>query len=301
MAIDTQTNPATLTAGLQIVADEVIKALQPYALALDGFARNFSKKVSAEANGGIYVPFVEADEVADYNASSNNFGTEGATANKGCLVKLGAHKIVKFTITPEQVAEFDPTWWQGKADMNVRAIVNSIFTAICGVANSSKVTNTYELPATLDIGGIVDLAKEAHAKNINVENATLYLKGADYFDFLKAMDYKTTGETILLNGSLAGVTVGFKAIACLPSTATASFVATPDYVCVAARPYTDGLGAGGDILEEAIFDDATVKLPLVQTLVRKAATKTLVHNLDCWFGAELGNKAAGIKLTRATA
>lgn len=301
MAIDAQTNPATLTAGLQIYADEVIKALQPYALALDGFARNFSKKISAEANGGIYVPFVEADTVGDYNASTNNFGTEGAMSNKGCLVKLGAHKILHFTVTPEQIAEFDPIWWTGKAEMNTRAIVNSIFTAICGVANSTKVTNTHKLPATLAIGDIIELAKVAHAKNIKVENATLYLKGTDYFDFLKAMDFKTTGETILLNGTLAGVSVGLKAIACLPSTAEASFLATPDYVCVAARPYTDGMGAGGDILEETIFDDATIKLPLVQTLVRKAETKKLVHNIDCWFGAELGNKDAGIKLTRATA
>lgn len=304
MAVDSQTNPATLQAGLAIYGDEVIKALTAYALPIAGFAKNFSKKISSQANGGIFVPFIEADTVADYATTGSNiknFGSGVAPAIKGANVTLGAHKLLQFAVTPEMVADFDPIFWTERAKLNAKAIASAVFATIAGVGASTKVTNTHTIPATIAIGDIVAMAYAAYANNINVSNATLYLKGSDFYDVLKVLDYKTTGETIIINGTLAGVSVGFKEIVCLPTNVTSGFIATPDFICAAARPYVDGMGAGGNILEENIYADETVGLPVVQTLVRDANTKKLVHNLDCWFGAELGNKAAGIKLTRATA
>lgn len=304
MAINAQTNPTTLNAGLQIYADEVIKALQAYALPLAGFAKNFSKKIGSQPNGGIFVPFVEADVVGDYAATGSsvkNFATGSNATIKGALVKLGAHKLCQFAVTPDQLAEFDPIWWTERAQMNAKAMCNAVFTAIAGVAISTKVTQSVTLPATITVGDVVELAKQAHNYNIPIENSTLYLTGAEYFDLLKVLDYKTTGNMALINGTLAGVSVGFKAIVCLPTTVTAGFVGSPDFICAAARPYVDGMGVGGNILREDIYADAVTGLPFVHTLVRDSATKSLTNSIDCWFGAELGNKNAGIKLARASA
>lgn len=300
MAINVESNPTILAAGFQIYADAVIKGIVDGSLPFIDFAHNFSTEISSQPNGGIFVPFVEADVVAEYDATSNNFATGTDAVTKGCNVKLGAHPILHFAVTPEMVAGFKPDMWTAKAELNAREIANNIFTQVASVATSSKVTNTYELPAALTVEAIVELAYQAYAKKINVKNATLYLAGKDYFDFIKAMDFKTVGSTIILDGTLAGHAVGFKKIECLPVSCTTSFIATPDLVCIAARPFTDGMGAGGNILQENVYADEVIQLPLTQTLVRDSATKKLVHNIDCWYGAELGNKNCGIKLTRAT-
>lgn len=296
----TQTNPQTLTAGLKKYSDKFIAELQNWTVSLAGFANNFSDEISADANDGIYVPFVNANATGDFNATSNNFKTGGDVSKNGCLVKLSEHKINHFTVTPNDVATFRPVFWEKKAEMNAIDVATTIFGEIASVASDAKVSNTHALPATLAVEDIVELAKIATNHKIKPQLATLYLTNDQYFDFLKAMKYDITGNTAIINGNLNGVLVGFKQIVCLPPECTAGFVAMPDFVCVAGRPYVGGMvGSGGDIIAENIITDADTNLPFVQTVVRDGGTKNLIHSVDCWFGAELGNKAAGIKLTRA--
>lgn len=296
----TQTNPQTLTAGLKKYSDKFIAELQNWTIPLAGFASNFSDEISADANGGIFVPFVNADTTGDFNATTKNFKTGSSPQKQGATVELTGHKINQFLITPTDLAHFRPAFWDGKAQMNAIDIATTIFNDIAQVAIDAKVSNTHALPSTLGVEDIVELAKVATAHKIKPQLATLYLTNDQYFDFLKAMKYDVTGNTAIINGNLNGVLVGFKQIVCLPPQCTAGFIATPDFVCVAGRPYVGGMvGSGGEIISEQVVTEGDTGLPFVQTVVRDGATKNLIHSVDCWYGAELGNKAAGIKLTRA--
>lgn len=297
----TQTNPQTLSAGLKKYSDKFLADLQNWTVPLQGFATNFSDEISADANGGIFVPFVAPDTTGDYNATSKNFKSGTATTKQGAIVELTEHKINQFLITPTDLASFRPTFWDGKAEMNAQDLASTIFEDIAKVAIDAKVTQTHALPATLAVEDIVELAKVATQHKIKPQLATLYLTCDQYFDFLKAMRYDVTGNTAIINGNLNGVLVGFKQIVCLPPQCTSGFVATPDFVCVAGRPYVGAMvGAGGEIVSEQIITEADTGLPFVQTVVRDGGTKNLVHSVDCWYGAEIGNKNAGIKLTRAS-
>lgn len=297
----TQTNPQTLTAGLKKYSDKFIGELQNWTVPLEGFATNFSDEIGADANGGVFVPFVDANQTGDFNATSNNFKSGVSGDKQGCTVALTAHKINHFAITPNDVASFRPSFWDGKAERNALDLAATIFADIASVAADAKVSQTHALPATLGVEDIVELAKVATKYKIKPQMATLYLTCDQYFDFLKAMKYDVTGNTAIINGNLNGVLVGFKQIVCLPPQCTAGFIATPDFVCVAARPYVGGMvGNGGEIISEQVITDSNTGLPVVQTVVRDGGTKNLIHSVDCWYGAEIGNKAAGIKLTRAS-
>jgi hypothetical protein len=295
----TQNNPQTLTAGLKKYSDKFLVEMQNWAIPLSGFATNFSDEISVDANGGIFVPYVNADTTGDYNDSTKNFKTGSSPQKQGANVELTAHKINQFLITPTDVAHFRPAFWDGKAQMNAVDLATTIFGDIAKVAIDSKVPNTHKLATTLGIEDIVELAKVATAHKIKPQLATLYLTNTDYFDFLKAMKYDVTGNTAIINGNLNGVLVGFKQIVCLPPQCNAGFVAMPDFVCVAGRPYVGGMvGSGGEIISEQVITEGDTGLPFVQTVVRDGGTKNLIHSVDCWYGAELGNKNAGIKLTR---
>ena len=296
----TQTNPQALTAGLKKYSDKYISELQNWLVPIAGFASNFSDEISADANGGIFVPFVNANATSDFNATSNNFKSGASTSKNGCLVELTGHKINHFKVTPNEVATFNPAFWERKAEMNALDLATTIFADIASVGSDSKVPLTHSLPSTLGVEDIVELAKVATDNKIKPQLATLFLTNTQYFDFLKAMKYNITGNTAIINGNLNGVLVGFKQIVCLPPNIQNGFIATPDFVCVAGRPYVGAMvGNGGEIIAENIITEADTGLPFVQTVVRDGATKDLIHSVDCWYGAELGNKNAGIKLTRA--
>lgn len=298
----TQTNPSALTAGLKKYSDKFITALQPWIEAIDGFARNFSDEISSSANGGIFVPFVASNTTKQYNRTTANFKTGAPVEKNGCVVQLDSHPLNNFTITPEDIAEFNPAFWEKKAELNALDIASNIFGGIASIGSNAKVTQTHELPATLAIADIVEMAKKASSLKIKPQLATLYLTNTDYFDFLKAMNYNITGNTAIINGNLNGVLVGFQKIVCLPPEVTAGFIALPDFVCVAGRPYVGAIqGSGGEIMQETVFTESLLGVPFTQTVVRDSATKDVIHNVDCWWGAEIGNKNAGIKLTRATA
>jgi hypothetical protein len=101
-----QTNPQTLTAGLKKYSDKFLAELQNWTAQIDGFARNFSDEISADANGGVFVPFVGADTTGDFNASSKNFKSGASATKQGALVELSSHKINHFKITPTDIATF---------------------------------------------------------------------------------------------------------------------------------------------------------------------------------------------------
>lgn len=300
MAINTQTNPAALNAGVQLYTTKFIEELARRIAPLVGFSRNFTDDFNTPGDK-LEVPFLEAGTSAEFNESSNNFETATTDGLKSATIALGAHPIIKFTVTAEMVAKFLPVHWEEKARMNAHELAADIFDAIAGVAVSSKATQSAELPVTISVPDIVELAKQADLKNINPRLATLYLTPTDYYDLLKSMEYRVTGTTTLAQGDLGGVDVGFREIVCLPATATTSFIGLPDFVMLASKPYLGAyVGNGGTIISEQILRDANTGLAVVQTVVRSGATKALIHNLDCWYGCEIGNPKAGIKVTRAS-
>lgn len=299
MAINTANNPSTLTTGVQLYTSKFIEELRERLVPVAGFSRNFTDDFRLPGTK-LEVPFLSPNASGDYDREDNNFCTPTTDVLKSATVALGEHPIIKFTVTPEMVANFLPIHWQRKAELNAHELAVAIFTKIAGVPVSAKVTQTTELPYAITVPDIVELARVADSYKINPRLATLYLTPKDYYDLLKSMEFRTVGTTTITQGDLGGVDFGFRSIVCLPTSATKSFISLPDLVMLASKPYLGALtGAHGDIIVENLLTEPNTGLSMVETVVRSSCTKDVVHNLDVWYGAELGNPKAGVIVTRS--
>lgn len=301
MAINQQTNPQTAT-GMQIYASSFIEALTARLVEIDGFARNFTAEF-AQPGDTLNVPYVEGNTAGDFDEEDNNFCTATSEALKNVVVKLGEHPIIKFTVTPAMVAEFSASYWEAKAKLNANALADDILQAIAALPVSSKVTNSIQLAKdTCTYQDVIDIAAKADSLKIRVRESTLYLANADYFRLLKSLTYNAVGVTSITQGDI-GVDFGFRRVVCLPPQITGGgFVGTPNLVAVASKPYVgEQIGARGDILVERLLTEPTTGLTVVETLVSNPCVKGTVHNLDCWYGAEIADPKAGLKITHASA
>ncbi len=301
MAINQQTNPQTAT-GMQIYAAAFIEALTNRLIEIDGFARNFTADFR-QPGDTLNVPYVEGNTSSEFDAEDNNFCTATTDSLKNVVVKLGSHPIVKFTVTPDMVAAFTPNYWEEKARLNANELADSILKAVAALPVGSKVTNSIQLAKdTCTYEDVIDIAAKADSLNIRTREATLYLANADYHRLLKSLTYSQTGGTSITQGDI-GVDFGFRRVVCLPPQITGGgFVGTANLVAIASKPYLgEQQGARGDILVERLLTEPNTGLTVVETLVSNPCTKSTVHNLDCWYGAEIANPKAGLKITHAAA
>lgn len=299
MAINSQTNPQTAT-GMQIYSSTVIEELQKRLVEVDGFARNFSDDFR-QPGDTMNVPYVEGNTASEFNEEDNNFCTSTSEALKNIVVKLGGHPIIKFTVTPTMVANFTPAYWEEKGRLNANALADDILQKIAALPVSSKVTNSIQLAKdTCTYTDVIDIAAKADSLNIRAREATLYLANADYFRLLKSLTYNAVGTTSITKGDV-GVDFGFRRIVCLPPQITGGgFVGTANLVALASKPYVgEQVGSRGDILVERLLTEPNTGLTMVETLVSNPCTKSTVHNLDVWYGAEIANPKAGLKITHA--
>ena len=178
MALNTATNPATLEAGVQLYSAKFIEELSARLIPVTGFSRNFTDDFTLPGVK-LEVPFLVASTAGDYNAQTNNFATPTTDTLKSCTVALGEHPIIKFTVTPEMVAQFQPIHWEKKAQMNAIELAAAILSKIAAVPVSNKVTQSTQLPKDITIPSVIELAKVADGYNINPRLANLYLTPTD--------------------------------------------------------------------------------------------------------------------------
>lgn len=300
MAINSQTNPQTAT-GMQIYASAFIEALTNRLVEIAGFARNFTADFR-QPGDTLNVPYVEGNTAAEFNASTNNFATAGTETLKNVVVKLGAHPLIKFTVTPDMEANFVPAYWEAKARLNANALADDILQKIAALPVSSKVTNSIQLAKDVcTFEDIIDIAAKADGYKIRVREATMFLSNADYYRLLKSLTFSQTGGTSITSGDI-GVDFGFARIVCLPPQITGGgFVGSANSVAIASKPYLgETVGARGDILVERLLTEPTTGLTMVETLVNDPALKNTIHNLDCWYGAEIADPKASMKITHAS-
>ena len=293
------TNPATLTEGLHIYSSHIIEALQDALKPIEIFAHDYSDEFK-DTGDTVNVPYVYPGTVKPYNDVSYNYETmPDVKQMKGCQIKLTEHPLAKFAVTPNMVQNFRPEQYIKQAEIDLPELIGQMYSTILGVATGSKATAKNLLPSgsSVTIESVNNIAKEAYKLKIQPERAGLFLTPDDFTSLKNDLRYDATGKTSITQADI-GVNFGFKRIQCLPPTATKSFVGTDDYVMTASRPYLGAiLGSGGSILEEKLFTDPITRFTLVTTLVRIGATKVIIGNTDCLFGAEMGNKEAGFVVT----
>lgn len=292
---NSQTNPQTVEAGVRHYSNAVVMGLTAQLIPLQGFATKF---ILDNPGNTIEVPYIEAGTVADFNATSNNFGTKRTKDKKAIVITLENHKIIGHTITPDDVMKFIPAHWERQAELDAPALAAAILKDVHDTVTSAKVTNSIELPATLAISDILKIAEKLHSLGLNPTACNVYLTSADYYEFLRVAETNKVGLEIMANGSIPMGKFGLGGIHLLPASCTKSWAGTPNLVGIAGKAYR-GAMTGGNILAESVATEPNSGLPFVTTVAIDANTKDVTHSMDAIYGVEVGDPKQGLLITRA--
>lgn len=243
----------------------------------------------------IKVPLVVADSAQDWNDSTANYSGTKATL-KDIDLKLDGRKIVSFAITPDQVANFHPAWWQGKADLNVRALGYAFAQTILAKVTPANFSKSFQVDiASLDLLKIGDLRAACVEANIDPQMATLNLNSTAYSRLLAQLDSSTYGGIDAIKSGMISGILGFANVVEQPGLSIPGFVNLPSALAFATRVYTPVDKTPYMRFDNITEPDSGVTMSSV-VYTEGGIGKTTFSN-DIVFGSAVGDANALIRLT----
>lgn len=93
---------------LTVASNEAVQAIHKNIAKLSLFAKNFSE-LNGQPGNSIQVPIYNLDAAAEFNATSNNYCTDGTNIGAG-KITLDQHYVKSVSITDVQEAETGIRW-----------------------------------------------------------------------------------------------------------------------------------------------------------------------------------------------
>ena len=222
----------------EIYSKRFLKGLQRALAALRAFSTSFSDEF-ADVGDTVKVPLVSPDTVGSWNATTNNFVRTAATL-KEVKIPIIDRIIAGFGITAEQMNNFRPNWWEGKADMNVEEVADTILAAVAALVTKETYGDTDAdkfnvalAKFTPDV--IADIRAFAIKRKMRQARSVLALNPDFFSKLLGKLDANVYGgREAIVGGTIPGV-LGFRAIVEIPQLAIPGFVCHPDAIAVATR------------------------------------------------------------------
>jgi len=290
---------ATTFTGQEIYSKEVFKALTPQLAPLKAFSTDFSQEAKAPGES-VAVQLVEADQVADFNASSNNFKRASST-NKKVSVTFGTAKIVGFEVSPYQIANFNPGWWKQKAEVNANTLADNILTTVCANITSANFTKgkTIASDTTITLAEISAIKSYAAKQHLNPRRCAL---GLDLVLMAEVERLYNSGKSGLTfdqaMGELASA-LGVARVFGVPQLPNGllGFICEPSALAVASRNFRPA----SDKPYESVTEITDPESGIGMTVVDYVDGDTGSENISCTglFGAAVGDGDALIRITKA--
>ncbi len=204
--------------------------------------RAFSMDFSAEAKDpgeNINVALVSADTAETWDDTTKNFARAGANLVHRS-VKIDERYIVGFQITPAQMANFHPQWWEGKADLNSAEMADAILSQIVGLVTADNYGDTAADKMKVSLAGfgrkaITAIRARTIKKKLRVNRSVLVLNPEFFSELLGDLDANVYGGRDAIVGGVIPGLFGFKAVIELPQIESPGFVCHPDAIAVAGR------------------------------------------------------------------
>lgn len=296
MANSSITNPSDVAAANIIYANKAIEALQLLAPKIDGFTTNLTDDF-AEPGDKVTVAYVAPGTVA---TSFTSYLT-GTLAKKKVEIELDSEIYIGYPITESDMMDYNPAHWEGQAERDMKAVIAKIVGDAAAVATGAKATQSLQITKAgeLDLATIGKIRKECIAKNIPVDQATLYLNPTEYTAALNLLTWSITGSGDAIRTGVVPQLFGFKAVIEVPNLTSPGFVSAKTGVAIASRaiPTT----ASGIFLDRRTIKDETTGLLLTLTSAGDVTDGKLVHSIRAPKGEVIADPKAIIKLTNAPA
>ena len=267
---------------LTVASKEAVQAIHKNIAKISLFAKSFSE-LNGTVGKTIQVPIYNLDEAAAFNATTNNYCTDGTNILKG-LVSLDQYFVKSVSITDIQEAETGIRWVQDTTVALADSLTRAVNSYVFGLINATNVTKTAETPTTKQT--VAGLYAIAEANDIPVDRAVVALGPTQFANVLGMLDADVYGgsEAIRL-GVIPGL-YGFKGFVCtsnLPEGTNGAVIAD-SAIGVASRYLFPGTeGAYPEVWSATDSDGFTIGYRRFMDL----CTGTNKLAADCVFGASI--------------
>jgi hypothetical protein len=281
----------------EIYSKRFLQGLQRALALLKAFSTSFSDE-AREIGEGVKCPLVSADTVAAWNATSNNF-VRTTAAPRDISVTLSSRLIAGFAITSEQMANFHPNWWEGKADANAEAVADEILAAVAALVTAdaygdTAADKTAVSLATFGRKSIAGIRAAAVKRKMRTARSVLCLKPDFFSALLGDLDANVYGgRDAIVGGTIPGL-LGFRAICELPQYEGPGFLCHPSAIAVASRkvPLAD---EGPYKLVKEIVEPET-GLVLTNVVLAHGPDGSLNNSVTALYGVDVGDEGALLRL-----
>ena len=289
-------NAVTMT-GIELYSNKVISGLTRALAALKGFSLNFTDELK-EPGSSIDVPLISADVAADWDATSNNFSRDGKEMKKITLNKL-TPVIAGYNVSATQYANLRPSFWQGKGELNVDEVADSILSKVAalitadnyGDEEGDKISVT---EAGFNRKAVAKIRASAIAKKLRLNRSTLGLSPAYFSALLGDLDANVYGGAEAMKTGVIPGLLGFESVVEIPQLEVPGFVAHPDAIGIGSavfRPVTD---RPYESITQVVEPTTGLTLTIVE--LGDGPSGSLSVTVNCCVAAGVGNEKALLRL-----
>ena len=281
----------------EIYSMRFLKALTRALAAIKLFSTSFTDEAK-EVGETVKVPLISPDAVAAWDATTNNF-VRAATEIKEVKVSLNSRIIAGFGITSEQMNNFRPNWWEGKAGLNVQTVADTIVTAMAALVTKDNFGDTAADKASVVLAGfdrkaVAAIRALAVKRNMRPNRSVLVLNPDFYSALLGVLpSNEYGGREAILNGVIPGL-LGFSAVAEMPQYSGPGFVCHADALAVATRRIALPDGTPYKLVSD--LTEPETGLTMTQVIYTHGETGSLNNSINASYGVAVGNENSLLRL-----
>lgn len=283
---------------LEIYSHKLIEGLTNMLPALRSFSLDLSDDMT-EPGETVRVPLVSADAAAPWSDSENNYGrTVASLADKKVVVDQRI--IAGFAIGQAQLANFRPSWWEGKGALNARSIADAVLNSVFGIVTAGNYGDTAAKKLQVALGtfgrkAIAELRPKVVKGKLQPAKSVLVLNPDFFAALLSDLDAQVYGGREAITGGTIPGLLGFRAIIEAPQLNEPGFVCHPDAIAIGSRrvqvadttPYKEF----GPVVEP------DTGLTLNRVIYTQGDIGKTSMSIECLFGRDVGNANSLLRLT----
>ena len=230
--------PTNTDVAAKVYSKRFIAGMTRQLAPLRAFSTDFSMEAKTPGEA-VLVPLLSADAAGDWDDTTNNFNQTAATLGDR-NVPLNKRKVAGFAITPAQMANFNPSWWEGKADLDSDSIADAILSDVVALVTPAKFGNAAADKLQVSLDGfsstaVATLRSKTIKKKLRVARSVMALNPDFFSALLGSLDANVYGGPEAIRSGVIPGLLGFKAIVEIPQMSIPGFIAQPGAIAVAGR------------------------------------------------------------------
>jgi hypothetical protein len=283
--------------GQELYSDRMIEGLTANLAPIRKFSLDFSNEAK-QAGKTVNVPLISADAVTAFNASSSNFSRAAYTKTEIPLT-FGAAYIAGFSLTADDLLNFRPSFWTGKADLDMRAICDSVLADVVALITAGNYGDADADKATVTLAGfgrksIAAVRAKAVAKKLRLNRCTLVLNPDFFSALLGDLDANVYGgKDAIVGGAIPGL-LGFAQVVEFPQLTGPGFIAQSDAIAIASRAFKPATTAPYEAIREIVEPETGFTCTYVE--LGDGASGNLSVSVTGLVKSAVGNSSALLRL-----